>query len=61
MQSRAEHAKYHMEDVHRAGGVIGITGRAGSRGLLREVGNVLGMTLPELLAAYDITLTKMMR
>ncbi|AVK36013.1 dihydroxy-acid dehydratase [Morganella morganii] len=51
--------KYHMEDVHRAGGVIGILGELDRAGLLhREVSNVLGMTLPELLAAYDITLTK---
>ena len=48
-----------MEDVHRAGGVIGILGELDRAGLLhREVSNVLGMTLPELLAAYDITLTK---
>ncbi|XPE54548.1 hypothetical protein ACNKHW_24130 [Shigella flexneri] len=26
MQGRAEHHKYHMEYVHRAGGVIGILG-----------------------------------
>ncbi len=34
--------KYHMEDVHRAGGVIGILGELDRAGLLnREVNNVL--------------------
>ncbi|MEG0280407.1 MAG: dihydroxy-acid dehydratase [Morganella sp. (in: enterobacteria)] len=51
--------KYHMEDVHRAGGVIGILGELDRAGLLnRDVTNVLGLTLQELLDAYDITLTK---
>ena len=39
--------KYHMEDVHRAGGVLGILGELDRAGLLnREVKNVLGLTLP---------------
>ncbi|WP_413492775.1 dihydroxy-acid dehydratase [Morganella psychrotolerans] len=51
--------KYHMEDVHRAGGVIGILGELDRAGLLhRDVTNVLGLSLQELLDAYDITLTK---
>ncbi|AIA73001.1 dihydroxy-acid dehydratase [Pectobacterium atrosepticum SCRI1043] len=51
--------KYHMEDVHRAGGVIGILGELDRAGLLnREVNNVLGKTLPETLEAYDVMLTK---
>lgn len=51
--------KYHMEDVHRAGGVIGILGELDRAGLLnRDVTNVLGLTLQELLDVYDITLTK---
>ncbi|MCY9849649.1 dihydroxy-acid dehydratase [Pectobacterium jejuense] len=51
--------KYHMEDVHRAGGVIGILGELDRAGLLnREVSNVLGKTLPETLEAYDVMLTK---
>lgn len=51
--------KYHMEDVHRAGGVIGILGELDRAELLnRDVKNVLGLTLPELLERYDITLTK---
>ncbi|AOR62870.1 dihydroxy-acid dehydratase [Pectobacterium wasabiae] len=51
--------KYHMEDVHRAGGVIGILGELDRAGLLnREVSNILGKTLPETLEAYDVMLTK---
>lgn len=35
--------KYHMEDVHRAGGVIGILGELSRAGLLQEnVTNILG-------------------
>ncbi len=51
--------KYHMEDVHRAGGVIGILGELDRAGLLnRDVKNVLGLTLPESLEQYDVMLTK---
>ncbi|VTN12992.1 Dihydroxy-acid dehydratase [Raoultella terrigena] len=51
--------KYHMEDVHRAGGVLGILGELDRAGLLnREVKNVLGLTLPQTLDSYDIMLTK---
>lgn len=47
--------KYHMEDVHRAGGVIGILGELDRSGLLnREVRNVLGLSLPETLARFDV-------
>lgn len=47
--------KYHMEDVHRAGGVFGILGELDRSGLLnREVYNVLGQSLSETLARYDI-------
>lgn len=50
--------KYHMEDVHRAGGVIGILGELDRAGLLnREVKNVLGLTLADTLSQYDIMLT----
>ncbi|AKA38603.1 dihydroxy-acid dehydratase [Yersinia ruckeri] len=50
--------KYHMEDVHRAGGVVGILGELDRAGLLnREVRNVLGLSLPETLNAYDVMLT----
>lgn len=51
--------KYHMEDVHRAGGVIGILGELDRAGLLnRDVKNVLGLTLPESLDQFDVMLTK---
>jgi len=48
--------KYHMEDVHRAGGVIGILGELERAGLLNtQVRNVLGLSLAELLKSYDVT------
>ena len=51
--------KYHMEDVHRAGGVLGILGELDRAGLLnREVKNVLGLTLPQTLEKYDVMLTE---
>ena len=50
--------QYHMEDVHRAGGVVAILGELARANLLStDVVNVLGMTLADLLARYDITLT----
>ena len=50
--------KYHMEDVHRAGGVVSILGELARANLLdTNVVNVLGTTLAELLTKYDITLT----
>lgn len=51
-------AKYHMEDVHRAGGVLGILGELDRAGLMHtDVKTVLGTTLREHLDKYDITLT----
>jgi len=51
--------KYHMEDVHRAGGVIGILGELARANLLStEVTNVLGISLAELLTKYDIMVTE---
>ncbi len=50
--------KYHMEDVHRAGGVIGILGELDRAGLLNtDVLNVLGETMADTLAKYDIAVT----
>lgn len=50
--------KYHMEDVHRAGGVMGILGELDRAGLLhRNVNNVLGTTLADTLAQYDVMAT----
>ncbi|MBK4775879.1 dihydroxy-acid dehydratase [Candidatus Pantoea edessiphila] len=51
--------KYHMEDLHRAGGAIGILGELDRAGLLNhQVYNILGLSLRETLDKYDITLTK---
>ncbi|MEY1274252.1 dihydroxy-acid dehydratase [Proteus mirabilis] len=51
--------KYHMEDVHRAGGVMGILGELDRAGLLhRNVTNILGLSLPETLAQYDVMLSQ---
>lgn len=50
--------KYHMEDVHRAGGVMGILGELDRAGLLHTaLPNVLGMTVAQTLAQYDIMVT----
>lgn len=50
---------YHMEDVHRAGGVIGIMAELDRAGLLnRNVKNVLGLNLEETFAKYDIMQTQ---
>ncbi|UJF19344.1 dihydroxy-acid dehydratase [Vibrio sp. SS-MA-C1-2] len=50
---------YHMEDVHRAGGIYGILGELNRAGLLNtNVNNVLGQTITETLAEYDITVTE---
>ncbi|MCR9387518.1 dihydroxy-acid dehydratase [Vibrio metoecus] len=47
--------KYHMEDVHRAGGVMGILGELQRAGLLNDqTRTVLGMSLQEQLAQYDV-------
>jgi dihydroxy-acid dehydratase len=49
---------YHMEDVHRAGGVIGILGELDRAGLLhREVPTVHSATLGEALARWDVART----
>jgi dihydroxy-acid dehydratase len=49
---------YHMEDVHRAGGVMGILGELERAGLLHtDVPNVLGGSLAETLAAWDVQRT----
>ena len=51
--------KYHMEDVHRAGGVWGILGELDRAGLMnRDVYNVLEMKFPETLQQYDVMITE---
>ncbi|MDG6236018.1 dihydroxy-acid dehydratase [Glaesserella parasuis] len=52
-------AKYHMEDVHRAGGIMAILGELDRAGLLNnQTRTVLGLSLAEQIAKYDIILTK---
>ncbi|CAL4043986.1 Dihydroxy-acid dehydratase [Buchnera aphidicola (Tetraneura ulmi)] len=51
--------KFHMEDMHRAGGVIRILGELNKENLIdTSVKNILGMTLKETLKIYDISQTK---
>ncbi|EFN01564.1 dihydroxy-acid dehydratase [Actinobacillus pleuropneumoniae] len=51
--------KYHMEDVHRAGGIMAILGELERADLLHsDTRTILGMTIGEQIAKYDITLTK---
>jgi dihydroxy-acid dehydratase len=50
--------KYHIEDVNRAGGILGILAELNKGGLLNpSVNRVDGYTLGEALAKYDITST----
>ena len=51
--------KYHMEDVHRAGGVMGILGELDRAGLLHnQTRTVLGYSMSEQLDRYDIMRTE---
>jgi dihydroxy-acid dehydratase len=51
--------KYHMEDVHRAGGVIAILGELLRAGLLNpDTPHVAGSSLGDVISRFDITLTK---
>ncbi|MDP2531779.1 dihydroxy-acid dehydratase [Photobacterium damselae subsp. piscicida] len=51
--------QYHMEDVHRAGGVYGILGELDRAGLLNnQCVNVLGQTVADSLRQFDITQTR---
>lgn len=48
--------QYHMEDVHRAGGVLGILAQLHAGNLLHgEAMHVLGQPLAEVIAQWDIT------
>lgn len=48
-------AKYHMEDVHRAGGVMGILGELNRAGVIHgDVATVHTATMAEALAKWDI-------
>ena len=47
--------KYHIEDVHRAGGIMGILGELDRAGLLhRDVPNVYAKTLGEAIDRWDV-------
>lgn len=51
--------KYHMEDVHRAGGVMAILGELDRANLLNNQTNtILGLTMQAQLAQYDIMQTQ---
>jgi dihydroxy-acid dehydratase len=51
--------EYHMEDVHRAGGVMAILGELDRAGLLHnDIPTILSPTMKEQLAHYDIMQTK---
>ncbi|SDX12203.1 dihydroxy-acid dehydratase [Thiocapsa roseopersicina] len=51
--------KYHMEDVHRAGGVIGILAELDRAGLIhRDLPTVHSATLGEALARWDVRYTE---
>ena len=50
--------KYHIEDVNRAGGIMGILAELGKGGLLNtNVSRADGLTLQQALEKYDITLS----
>ncbi|PPC79726.1 MAG: dihydroxy-acid dehydratase [Methylotenera sp.] len=52
-------AKYHMEDVHRAGGVMGILGELNRAGVIHtDALTVHSGTMGEALAKWDIKVTK---
>lgn len=52
-------ALYHVEDVHRAGGVMGILGELNNINLLNnKVINILGLSLHNMLQKYNIIQTK---
>jgi len=51
--------KYHMEDVHRAGGVMGILGELDRAGLLHtDLPTVHSATMADALARWDLVVTK---
>ena len=51
--------KYHMEDVHRAGGIMAILGELDRAGLIHnELPMVHSPTVSDALAKYDITVTE---
>ncbi len=52
-------SKYHMEDVHRAGGVMGLLGELDRAGLMNtNATHVAGGTLADVLKKWDIVVTE---
>ena len=52
-------AKYHIEDVHRAGGIMAILGELARAGKLHtDVPSVAGGSMAEVLAKWDITVSQ---
>ena len=50
---------YHMEDVHRAGGVVAILGELARAGLLNtNAKNIFGSSLEQLIKEYDVMVTE---
>ena len=50
---------YHMEDVHRAGGIVAILGELARAGLLHtEIRSMIGLSLAEVIEQYDVMITK---
>jgi len=50
---------YHMEDVHRAGGVVAILGELARAGLLNtDAKNIFGSSLEQLIKEYDVMVTE---
>lgn len=50
---------YHMEDVHRAGGVVAILGELARANLLHtDAKNIFGSTLQQLINDYDVMVTQ---
>jgi len=50
---------YHMEDVHRAGGIVAILGELARAGLLHtEIRSMIGLSLAQVIEKYDVTITE---
>ena len=58
LQSCTKHSNYHMEDVHRAGGVMGILGELNRAGLIHnDLPTVHSASLKEGLEKWDVMVT----
>ncbi|MDP2562619.1 dihydroxy-acid dehydratase [Psychrobium sp. 1_MG-2023] len=51
--------EYHMEDVHRAGGIVAILGELARAGLLHtDVRSMVGLSLEQIIEKYDVKVTQ---